>query len=182
MPPRQTPTPEIPPQVAPISTLAPASTFDRQYIDMLVPHHQASVEMARVALERSQRAEIRQIAEAIVATGSEDIDELRILRQTWFGSGQTPPMSQMPVLLEPGAPVATGTHLTLDLEAIVEQLRAVPEPFDVAFVETMIPHHQRAIDASLLAIRRVKQQELLDTAGAVVASHTRVIHQLNELR
>ena len=131
----------------PISTAAPASTFDRQVIDMLVPHHEASIEMARIALARSQRADVKAFADEVERVQTQEVEDMRAWREMWFGSRQTPSMSQMPALLEP-APVASGTILTVDLAAEVEALRNAPEPFDVAFIDAMERHQQRPLEAA----------------------------------
>ena len=166
----------------PISTAAPASTFDRQVIDMLVPHHEASIEMARIALARSQRADVKAFADEVERVQTQEVEDMRAWREMWFGSRQTPSMSQMPVLLEPGAPVASGTLLTVDLAAEVEALRNAPEPFDVAFIDAMERHQQRPLEAATLALRRAHQQELLDLSGSILESHQRWARQLSDLR
>jgi uncharacterized protein (DUF305 family) len=43
---------------------------------------------------------------------------------------------------------------TTDMAADVEKLRTAPEPFDRAFIDAMIPHHQDAIEASKAAATR----------------------------
>jgi uncharacterized protein (DUF305 family) len=166
----------------PISTAAPASTFDRQVIDMLVPHHEASIEMARIALARSQRADVKAFAEEVERVQTQEVKDMRAWREMWFGARDTPSMSQMPVLLEPGAPVASGTVLTVDLGAEVEALRNAPEPFDATFVDAMERHQQRPIEAAMLALRRARQQELLDLSGSILESHQRWARQLSDLR
>ena len=42
-----------------------AAPFDRQFIDMMVPHHEGAVEMAKIAQQRAQRPEIKQMADAL---------------------------------------------------------------------------------------------------------------------
>ena len=38
-----------------------------------------------------------------------------------------------------------GVLATMDMAADVEQLRLTPEPFDLAFIDAMVPHHQDAV-------------------------------------
>src|SRR5262245_48015706 len=150
-PPPNTPTPIIHGQL-PISTAAPASMFDRQFIDMLVPHHEAAIEMVRIAQARGQRAELKTVAEEIERVQAQELEDMLAWREAWFGSRTTPAMNQVPVLLEPGAPVASGAVLTSDFAAEVESLRTVPEPFEAVFIDTFLKHQQRAIEAAQLAI------------------------------
>src|SRR5687768_8959892 len=69
---------------------ARASDLDRQFIDMMVPHHQGAVEMAKIAQARAQRTEIKEIAVAIIRSQDREIEQMRDWRRTWFGSDQTP--------------------------------------------------------------------------------------------
>ncbi len=42
----------------------------------MIPHHQAAIDMARVALEYAREPEIRELAEAIVAAQESEIEQL----------------------------------------------------------------------------------------------------------
>jgi uncharacterized protein (DUF305 family) len=161
------------------SGAAPAQVpFDQQFIDMMVPHHQGAVEMARIALQRASRPEIRQLADDIARSQSAEIDQLRAWRQAWFGSPDTPPLSQMPML----AGATGGAEMVHDMSAEVEQLRAAPEPFELAFIDLMIPHHQSAIEAARLALERAEHEELRALAQAIIAAQQREIDQLRAWR
>ena len=72
--------------------------FDRQFIDMMVPHHEGAIAMARVAEARGQHAEIKELAAAIVAAQDAEIRRMKAWRKAWYGSDQTPPMSRMPMV------------------------------------------------------------------------------------
>src|SRR5215204_4785771 len=74
-PPPNTPTPIIY-GTLPISTAAPASTFDRQFIDMLVPHHEATIEFVRIAQARSQRAELKAVADEIERVQAQEMGDM----------------------------------------------------------------------------------------------------------
>ena len=45
--------------------------FDRQFIDMMVPHHEAAVEMAKIAQQRAEHTEIKHLA-ANITRGQDD--------------------------------------------------------------------------------------------------------------
>jgi uncharacterized protein (DUF305 family) len=180
-PPPSTPTPIIH-GTLPISTAAPASAFDRQFIDMLVPHHEAAIEMVRIAQARGQRAELKAVAEEIERVQAQEMEDMLAWREAWFGSRTTPAMNEVPVLLEPGAPVASGAVLTSNFTVDVESLRTAPEPFEATFIDTFLKHQQRAVEAAELAIRRARQQEILDLSGSMLAEHQRWRRQLSDLR
>jgi uncharacterized protein (DUF305 family) len=147
--------------------------LDQLFIDMMVPHHEGALEMARIALERSQRSEIREMAEAIIASQDAEISQMRAWRLEWFGSSQTPSMSEMPSMEEMPGHGAVG-H-AMDMQAEVDALRSAPEPFDLAFIDAMIPHHLSAIDAAVLLKEATQRPELMAMADAIIAEQQREV-------
>ena len=165
--------------------------FDQQFIDMMVPHHEGAVEMARIAEQRSQRPEIRQMASDILRTQASEIEQMKARRKAWFGSDQTPPMSKMPMVdgmqmsTEGGYTKHGGTGSSsqmMDMAADVEKLRTAPEPFDRAFINAMIPHHQDAIEASKAAASRAQREEIKALAREIVDGQQREVEQLRQWR
>lgn len=154
------------------------ATFDQQFIDMMVPHHQAAVEMAKVARERAERPELRQLADEIIEAQEGEIEQLRAWRKAWFGSDQTPGMDAMPML--PGMDDMGGHsmgEMTTDMTADVEALKTAQD-FDRAFVEAMIPHHESAIEAAKLAEQQAEKPEIKELAGEIIAGQEREIAQM----
>jgi len=58
--------------------------YDALFIDSMIVHHEGAVTMARQALQESQRPEIRQLAEAIIATQEAEITKMKAWRQIWY--------------------------------------------------------------------------------------------------
>ena len=152
--------------------------IDRAFIDMMVPHHQSAIEMARLALERAEHAALREMADSVIAEQQREIDELRGWRQAWFGSADTPPMSAMPLMpgMEmPGMPGHAGG--TMDMTVDIETLRSA-ETFDRSFLELMINHHRSAIVAAEIAQRDSDVPEVHTLAGQIIASQQAEIDQM----
>ncbi len=63
-----------------------ASPFDRECIDMMIPHHQGAIRMARAELANGQSPELKELAEAIVDAQANEIDEMNTWRIEWFGA------------------------------------------------------------------------------------------------
>jgi uncharacterized protein (DUF305 family) len=59
--------------------------MDRLFLEMMIPHHEAAISMARQALEESERPEIRGLAEAIISSQTAEIDEMRGYLRDFFG-------------------------------------------------------------------------------------------------
>src|SRR5581483_4430679 len=66
--------------------------FDRAFIDAMVPHHEAAIAMAKAAKQAGLRQpDLLQIADDIVITQQQEINEMRAWRQQWFGSSSIEP-------------------------------------------------------------------------------------------
>jgi uncharacterized protein (DUF305 family) len=154
--------------------------FDQQFIDMMVPHHQAAVEMAEVAVMRAEHQEIRSLAVGISQSQAAEISQMKAWRQAWYGSDQTPSMDQMPMLHD--MPQTGAMVMTMNMAQEVQTLRNAPEPFDRAFIDAMIPHHQSAIDAAQLAQARAVHQEIKDLARAIISAQQSEIDQMQAWR
>jgi uncharacterized protein (DUF305 family) len=154
--------------------------FDQAFIDMMVPHHEGAVEMARIARERAEHPEIRQMADEIIGAQEDEITQLHDWREQWYGSRETPPLSEMPMLS--GMPGMEDMPGTMDMAHEVERLRAAAEPFDLAFIDAMIAHHQDAIDAAEFALQQSSRQEIRDLAQAIIAAQRGEIEQLRAWR
>lgn len=155
------------------------------FIDMMVPHHQAATEMAQIALERAEHAEIRTMADEMIVKQQAEIEELQNLRSEWYGSTQTPPMSAMPIL--PGMSSTSGMDHEGDMQVMdmaqdVEALRDKPEPFDLAFIEAMISHHTMAIEAAQMALDQAVHPELQTIAQQIIDDQQEEISQLESWR
>ena len=158
-----------------------AASFDQQFIDMMVPHHQGAIEMARIALARGEHAELKALAEGIIHSQDGEIATMKGWRQAWFGSAETPPMDRMPIV--PGMGAGHDRHAgPMNMAADVETLRGAPEPFDLAFIDAMIPHHESAIDAAKAADKQATRAEIKELARSIVADQQREIDQMTSWR
>lgn len=59
--------------------------FDLRFIDAMIPHHEGAVVMAQEALEKSDRPEVKQLAQAILDAQQPEIDQMTQWRQAWYG-------------------------------------------------------------------------------------------------
>jgi len=59
---------------------------------------------------------------------------------------------------------------------------AAQAPYELQFIDTMIVHHQGAIDAAQLVATRAQHQELIDLARSIIDDQQREIAQMKEWR
>lgn len=161
---------------------AVASPFDQAFIDMMVPHHQSASEMAKLAQDRAEHEELKTLAGEIIGAQEAEIAQLKEWREEWFGNAETPPMDAMPKL--PGVDMPgmdMGDGATMDMTMDVEELRDA-EPFDLAFIDAMIPHHESAIEAGQIALEQSDNPDIRSIAEEIISSQQAEIEQMTAWR
>jgi len=162
--------------------------FDLIFIDMMIPHHESAVAMAEVALVRAEREEIRQLAEDIIASQAAEIEQMREWREAWYPDAPAMPMDQMMEMMGgmmegmPGMPGPDMMGMAMDVAAEVAALCAAPGPFDLAFIEMMIPHHLSAVVMAEVARQRATHDEIKEFAEAIIAEQEREIDLMRAWR
>jgi len=142
--------------------------FDRAFIDAMVPHHQAAIEMAREAKQAGlTRPELIKIADDIIATQQAEIDQMLEWRQQWFGSKSREPEAAAREVLGLSAAEAGMEHSAADL--------ATADDVDQAFAGMMIGHHVGAIRMAKLAKDKADHDEVKQLAGDIIAAQQREI-------
>ena len=58
--------------------------FDLRFINAMIPHHEGALVMAKDALAKSTRPEIKQLAEAILSSQTGEIDQMKKWRKDWY--------------------------------------------------------------------------------------------------
>jgi hypothetical protein len=105
--------------------------FDRQFIDRMVPHHAMAIYSAQHMISGSPRPEMRELADDIVESQSEQIDQMRAWREEWYGDPG-------PEYAYPGDGWSDG--MGWDDNGMIGR-----NATDAMFLQMMIPHHQQAI-------------------------------------
>lgn len=60
-----------------------ADEFDRAFLLMMIPHHEGALEMAELARTHAKHDEIKALAEAIIASQSKEIAEMKSWQANW---------------------------------------------------------------------------------------------------
>lgn len=62
---------------------AHGNEFDEVFLTDMIAHHQGAVEMARLAQERAQHADIRRLSEDIIRAQEKEINQMRDWQNQW---------------------------------------------------------------------------------------------------
>lgn len=134
----------------------------------MVPHHEGAVDMAQVALKRAEHPEIANLAEEIISAQRSEMELFGKIREREYGSAES------------------------KMEMNEQNMRAMgmsepeklanAEPFDKAFIDEMIPHHESAIAMAEVALQNTDDSEIRGIAGDIVSAQQREIEQMKQWR
>lgn len=141
---------------------------DRAFIDAMVPHHRGAVEMAEVALENAEHRELRGLAEDVVTAQEAEIEDLRAIKEQEYGT------SEIPSAMDQQQMDAMGMA---DPRELAER-----RPFDKAFIDAMIPHHESAIAMANAALEGSDNPEIRGIARAIVEAQEKEIARMEAWR
>ena len=66
------------------------NAFDKAFIKEMIVHHQGAVAMAQAALENAKHTEIKNMATAIIAAQTAEIDQMTKWLKDWYGEEVAP--------------------------------------------------------------------------------------------
>lgn len=157
---------------------------------MMAPHHESALAMAQVALVRAQHPELTSLAWDIITSQSAEIDQMTLWRMQWYPGVPIRPMDQdMMMQMMPGMPATPGAMpdmgsmgMMMNTGQEVAQLCTTGEPFDLAFIDAMVRHHQSAIMMAQVAGQRAQHPEVKALAQAIIAAQQREIDEMTGWR
>lgn len=109
-----------------------AALGPREFIDMMIPHHEMAIEMARIAEKGARDPNVRALASEIALFQSAEIDRMKQWRRLWYGADDGE------VRLPAVEQAAMGMAVDMDAYRTTEKI-------DEAFLAAMIPHHAGAL-------------------------------------
>jgi uncharacterized protein (DUF305 family) len=139
--------------------------FDLQFIDQMIMHHQGAIMSSEHMIADSERPELRQLAENIQESQSEQIEQMQAWRQEWYGDaertfGMMDPTPQMEEMMGEG-------HMEEMMGGSMQETMG-GDTTDTMFLRMMIPHHQLAIDMSEQALDEAEHPELKELAQKII--------------
>lgn len=183
--------------------MATPRDFDLMFIDMMVLHHEGAIAMARMASNEAEHQEIRSLAETIMTGQQTEIEQMTAWRDTWYPNAPHLPLDQMaPAMTQlmtgnmHGMPVMAATPGTgmmgnpgrmgmagmMNPAAETEALQNASGPFDLAFLDLMIPHHQSAVAMAQTALQYAQHQEIRTLAQQIIDAQQAEIAQMQSWR
>ncbi|MBW4672215.1 MAG: DUF305 domain-containing protein [Cyanomargarita calcarea GSE-NOS-MK-12-04C] len=159
--------------------LGPAdANYDLRFIDGMIPHHEGAVVMAKEALQKSKRPEIKKLANEIIKAQEKEIAELKQWRKAWYPKAQNEPQAwhaEMKHMM--GMTPEQTRAMRMDMD-----LGAADGEFDLRFINAMIPHHEGAVVMAKDAASKSKRPEVKKLALSIISSQEAEINQMKQWR
>jgi uncharacterized protein (DUF305 family) len=159
--------------------LGPAdANYDLRFIDSMIPHHEGAVMMAKEALQKSKRPEIKKLANEIIKAQNQEIAQLKQWRQTWYPKASSKPVAYDAKLKK------TVDMSSQQMQAMMMNmdLGAADNEFDLRFINAMIPHHEGALTMANDATSKSKRPQIKKLAQDIISSQKAEISQMQQWR
>ena len=139
---------------------------DRAFAADMIPHHESAVVMAKIAQKRGESDFVKDLADDIARTQTEEIRTLR--RED----------EQLDIAGVKRGDLGVEEHMKgMDDDPAMLQ---DAEPFDEAFLEMMIPHHEGAIAMSKAELEKGGDPELKTLAQDIIDAQQREIDEMRD--
>jgi len=139
---------------------AASAPYDLQFIDTMTHHHQGAVEMAQMALKKSQNAELKTFAQKIIDDQQKEIAQMKAWREKWY-AGKAPAKNMEMSGMMDSMKMMAGDGMK-KMEAMTGK------DFDIHFLDMMTPHHAGAVTMAKEALTKAEQPEIKTLANQII--------------
>ncbi len=143
--------------------------YDLRFLDEMIPHHEMALMMVRMMIDQSDRPELRDLGQRIVADQQQQLDQMRAWRQRWY-SAAPPPTDPMGGMM--------GSHGTMGNHGTTGDPMMGGDRADRMFLTMMIPHHEMAIEMGTDALTNAQHPELTGLVRDIIAGQSAEIAEM----
>ncbi|WP_328835550.1 DUF305 domain-containing protein [Streptomyces europaeiscabiei] len=145
---------------------------DITFAQLMIPHHEQALEMARLADDRAADAKLKDIAGKIEKAQDPEIRTMKGWLKSWNEPTDVEPM--------PGMDHGNGDGMMSDSD--MEHLAGMKgAEFDKMFAEMMIEHHDGAISMSQDEQKNGENADAVKMAGDIVKGQSDEVKQLKSI-
>src|SRR6266446_7287745 len=152
----------------------PSNDVDRDFVALMVPHHQGAIDMAEAELSYGHNELLRRLTQEIIVTQREEIVEMRLALES--------------MAVSPCSGPEEASFLASNNAAMTRMMTALhikpSNDVDRDFVAMMVPHHQDGIDMAEAELSYGHNEPLRGLAQEIIATQQQEIvvmrHALGE--
>jgi uncharacterized protein (DUF305 family) len=150
---------------------AASQPFDLQFIDTMTHHHQGAIDMARMALTKSNNDELKKFAQKIIDDQNKEIGRMKDWRDKWY--------SGKPAALNMEMPGMADSMKMMMGDDMKKMEAASGKEFDLMFLDMMKPHHEGAIAMAKDALAKAEHQEIKTVSNEIIKEQEAEIKQID---
>jgi len=159
---------------------------DEQFIGHMVPHHEQAIVMAQIAQEKAEHPEVKQLAGNIISTQNSEISKMREWYKNWYGK-DVPVNSSMINMSTENCNISHDMGNNRMMNHTGEAMKNMTDlnslknanPFDKAFLEQMIAHHEMAVMMAQ-GVLNSERPEIRELANSIIKAQTAEIELMKE--
>jgi uncharacterized protein (DUF305 family) len=149
------------------------SALDRTFINGMVAHHRAALDMAEAELASGRDPQVKALAQTIVDAQTKEIATLSQIASKTYGFTPAPaPMMPMGEMM--------GVPMTTDMTKMADMVRGASDP-DKMFLRMMIPHHASAISMADEERNKGADSQLKTLADSIIADQGEEIGKMQAM-
>ncbi|OYN81087.1 DUF305 domain-containing protein [Mycolicibacterium sphagni] len=152
------------------AVVAAHNADDVMFAQMMIPHHQQAVELSALVPQHTANQALVALAAKISGEQQPEINAMKALLLQWD--------------VDPGA---MGDHSGMAMQGMVDdatmaKLNSLRGPeFDTLWLQSMINHHQGAIEMANNEIAKGQSADMITMAKAMVAAQQAEINQMKQM-
>ncbi len=139
---------------------AASAPYDLQFIDTMTAHHQSAVDMAGMALKKSQNAELKTFAQKIIDDQQKEIAQMKDWREKWYAGKAPAKNMEMSGMMDSMKMMMGGEMKKME--------DAAGKDFDLMFLDMMTAHHAGAVVMAKEALTKAEHPEIKSLANQII--------------
>ncbi|MEJ7848237.1 MAG: DUF305 domain-containing protein [Pyrinomonadaceae bacterium] len=149
---------------------AAAQPYDLQFIDTMSAHHKSAIDMAEVAVKKTQNAELKTFAQKIIDDQKKEISQMKDWREKWYAG--------KPAAMNMEMPGMNDSMKTMMGDGMKKMEAMTGKDFDIHFLDMMTPHHAGASEMAKEALTKAEHPEIKTLANQIIKAQEAEIKQM----
>ncbi len=149
---------------------AAAQPYDLQFIDTMTHHHQGAIDMAEMAVKKTQNQELKAFAQKISSDQKKEIAQMKDWREKWYAGKPMAMNMEMNGMDDSMKMMMSGEMKKFEA--------ATGKEFDLMFLDMMTPHHAGATTMAKEALTKAENAELKTLANNIIKEQEAEITQM----
>ncbi len=158
---------------------------DRHFLEMMLYHHQGTIEMVKLAPSRSKHPEMLKLADSMLQTQTREMSQLQSWYKSWYDADSPTATEGGPQHHSRMLKVHQDTGMMgmyqgrMSMKRNLEGLKNASD-FDREFIRHMTIHHQKEVHMAQRLLQHTTRPEMKNLAQLIIKSRTDEISQMQK--